>query len=181
MPVEALMRTLSVSRSYDDLTKVGAAPTYQTRDGKADPRNRAFWQATPSGELELKLTKDSEAADLFEPGSYFVLRFHESVADLDQIDPPGPEWVRSYWQLDKLTVGPDWFSVALSTLPGNEVRQGNTWAWIPGRNRALLGLGRAGHGTMSLQINNLEAWPFFAFEPRKGSHPRIFVVDIRRD
>lgn len=46
-----------------------------TDDG--DPENKAFWQASPSGELKLNINNPA-ASSYFSPGKYYYITFNEA-------------------------------------------------------------------------------------------------------
>jgi len=64
MTVRAKFTVGSVTRYADGCTGITAYPVYA-----GSPENEAFFNATPSGKLELHIARGKPAADLFVPGA----------------------------------------------------------------------------------------------------------------
>lgn len=70
MPVRAKFQCSSVTRHADGGTQVMMHPVYSGSE-----ENRAFNDATPSGELRIHIAKGKPAAELFTPGAAYFLDF----------------------------------------------------------------------------------------------------------
>lgn len=69
--VRAKFRTTEVTRTEHG-GRVKDMPVYRTRD--VEDENYRFWEATPSGDLELQIVNEVALA-FFEPGREFYLDF----------------------------------------------------------------------------------------------------------
>jgi hypothetical protein len=158
--VRCLFRVLSVSKSYDNAVVASIAPTFATRDGRQSDENKAFFEATPSGAGELRLGPGAAALELFAPGAYLYLDFYRDEPGEDHPVPQGG--VRTDWLVDSVEVSWNSFQPKLYARRGEydytEKTHNN------GRNAAVFGGGPA-MAEIRMSINNLHAWPFFAFAP----------------
>lgn len=71
MTVRAKFRVASVERHEYGAENVRMLPVY---DGGEDSENRTFWQASPSGKIEMHIN-NPDAHGIFEPGSEFYIDF----------------------------------------------------------------------------------------------------------
>lgn len=172
--VRALFRVLNVVHDHSGMLIVGVGPTYATRDGDPCEVNKSFWEATPSGSGELKLSRDVSDAvrALFAPGAYLYLDLIDNEAD---IIGQAAGAIRTDWHLVEVTHRPEDFRVTLSPVVGaydrGELKRHN------GRNTELFG-GGYDCGQIHMQINNLDALPFFELVPKKGRASRRIVIDF---
>lgn len=70
MPVRAKFICESVTKYTDGGKHVALRACYNNA-----PENKAFNDATPSGEIKITISKGKPAADLFEPGREFFVDF----------------------------------------------------------------------------------------------------------
>lgn len=74
----AKFRCLSITRDYSGATEVKLAPVYPGSPAATPAEfeeNRQFWGATPSGEVRMRLSEGSTAAEAFTPGAFYWLDF----------------------------------------------------------------------------------------------------------
>lgn len=74
--VRAKFRVLERTETYDKSRTYTLRPVHRA-SGKTDPENRAFWEATPSGEVTLAVWADDDPFQ-FELGAYYYADFTES-------------------------------------------------------------------------------------------------------
>lgn len=174
MHVRALFRVLDVSHNHTGLQVVKFAPTHATRDGVEVEEHKRFWDATPSGDGELKVHNAAPDAvrEMFAPAAYVYL---DLIDCEDDIIGQAAGAVRTDWQVDEVLLRPEDFRVKLSPVVGpylrDEARRDN------GRNAAVFG-GGFDCGSILMGINNLSALPFFAFTPTRGQKPKRIVIDF---
>ena len=175
--VRCLFRVLSVSTTYDGAITARIAPTYSSRDGKSSEENRSFWEATPSGEGEVRIDADTPAAELFKAGGYVYLDIYQ-WRSLDDPPAPSPLHLRSDWQLEEVAIRLDHFRVKLCARLSPDAKGWQKGQpYDNGRGAAVFG-SRCPHGSLEMQINNLHAWSFFAFTPAKNQAPFGYVIDF---
>ena len=138
---------------------VRAIPTHSKRDGTPAEENRRFWEATPSGELLIRLAAGSPllGSPAMQLGAYVFL-------DLDE---PGAEgsWIATEWKVETLTIHGSYRQFRAEVVPVDERRDN------PGVNTAA---GITGWGSkLTMDVNNLAVLPTFAFEP---GVPRLLSI-----
>lgn len=138
---------------------IRAIPTHGKRDGSPAEENRRFWEATPSGELLLRVFAGSDLADspALQVGAYVFVDFGEPGAD--------GAGVLTEWKVDTLTIHGSCrqFRAELSTV--SERRD------APGQN-TLVKVATWG-SKLTMDVNNLAVMPVFAFEP---GTPRLLSI-----
>lgn len=176
--VRAMFHVLNQTEGIGYRT-IRLAPTYATRDGVQVPEHKAFWDATPSGNMEVTVAPDAESVEFFEPGRYVYLDFYAK-----DYTPPAPSTGRrsSWWvasvKVDGRPPGTDYgtsFHVSLAPPRGESVQvDGKHSHWDNGQHAWLFGKGYA-KGEIGATIQNPHAFPFFALEP---GQTRELVVDF---
>lgn len=164
--VRAMFRVLTSTRGID-YQQITLAPTYATRDGKQCEENRSFWNATPSGQMELTVPVDAACVAFFEPGSYVFLDFTDAATE----PPDGCVSPITVWYVAQVAIS--------GTAPGQ--RQPNRTVVVDlapkpsghtddarvnenGLNHWLFGTSWA-RGSIHMQIENPGAFPLFDIRP----------------
>jgi hypothetical protein len=86
--IRAKFRCMGVERTWDSAEIVRFSAVHSNKSGVEIPENRAFWKATPSGEITLRLT-NPEAFGRVKSGDFYYIDFREPGTDpLPQHDEP---------------------------------------------------------------------------------------------
>ena len=73
--VRCKFRCLGVEMTWDQVEVVRLSAVYAGKNGKQIEENKVFWDATPSGDLTLRIT-NPESHHKFESGEYYHLDFY---------------------------------------------------------------------------------------------------------
>lgn len=73
--VRAKMECGSKVTDSDGNTLISLFAVYSNKDGSRAEENKAFSDATPSGSVNLTITKGMPAADLYQPGKQYYVDF----------------------------------------------------------------------------------------------------------
>lgn len=75
---------------------------YANSDGTVNAENKSFSDSTPSGTLQISISKDVPAHKYFRPGRYYYLDFTripmtEQELETDRVSKLSPKEQRDYW------------------------------------------------------------------------------------
>ncbi len=116
--IRAKFRCLKITRTWDGFEHVELAPV-MANSGDNFEENKAFWDASPSGEMKLMYIGPSP----YEPGAFYYIDMRQGGGD---------------WTLSSVTFGDGQGDVKLHHYRGEEdwknpksgLRQGNLEIWI---------------------------------------------------
>jgi hypothetical protein len=150
MLCRALFHVMARTEEIGHGVLIRAIPTHSKRDGSPAEENRRFWEATPSGELLLKIAAGSALdSPAMQVGAYVFLDLGEPGAD--------GAGVLTEWKMDALTISGDYRQFRAELVPAVERRD------APGANTTA---GIASWGSkLTMDVNNIGVLPTFAIEP----------------